>query len=96
MARGRQTKALAADEIELLLNYQLAGGYSVLGLAKALRAPFTSTTLKKALCGLPVYYFYASWLARWIAARLKGKRLDPFADAPQTENPTARPIRRHH
>lgn len=85
MARGRQTKTLTPEQIELLHLYRLENAHSLMGLRDAMKAPFTSTTLKKALQGLPVYDFYVIWLTRWIDKRLRGTTGEPDGEPDESD-----------
>jgi len=72
MARGRQTRALTAEQIARLKGYKAAPhdgaphGYSFPQLRTAMSCAFGWETLKKALAGLPVWDLHHTYIAEWI------------------------------
>jgi hypothetical protein len=107
--RGRQTRVLRKEQIDRLEKFRRAphdgapNGYSLLQLKRAMSAPFTWETLRKALQGLPVwdlsYFYIASWIDRYLSAPPRdGKTAAAGRDSesnetPETEAETTRIVR---
>lgn len=66
MAKGKQTRLVSPDRIERLSQFRIANGYSLPQLKLAMAAPFTWETLKKVLCGVPIWDVHQAYIVQWI------------------------------
>jgi hypothetical protein len=66
MPQGRQSKVLRADYIKRLKRFQTAERLSLPQLKLAMGAPFTWSTLARALRGQPIWELSYAYIVQWL------------------------------